>query len=251
MTAAALPPFTLNPKREKQTHSGQPVWRNSYYEGQIEHRLWRPIGDGKRRGARRRIGAILKAAKEIDRRTRRERQQEHRGVRNGILGDIGYAVLEAIYNHFVDYATGRCEPAIATIAEKVGHSYAAVHAALRRLRSAGFLHWVRRSRPTENKGEAGPQVEQISNAYALLLPEKLEGMIRNLLGRSPVPDDERWRRQQDKRDWDAMVASLNAVDFIAEHWTGDQLAGESLKRIAALLDAQERESSTALETGRV
>ena len=251
MSAATLPPFTLNPKPVKRTHSGQPVWRNSYTEGQIEDRLWRPIGDGKRRGARRRIGAILKAAKELDRRTRRERQKERAGVRNGIIGDIGYAVLEAIYNHFVEYATGRCEPAIATIAEKIGHSYAATHAALRRLRSAGFIQWIRRSRPTDNKGEAGPQVEQISNAYALMLPEKIEAMIRKLLGRTPIPDDARWRREQDKREWDAMVAGLSATDFMEAHWDGDRLAGESLKRIAAMLDAQERESSSSVETGRV
>lgn len=235
-------------KPPKQIRSGQPVWRNSYYEGQVEDRLWRPIANGTKRGARRRIGAIVKAARTMERRTRRERQVVHPGTRNGLLGEIGLAVLEVLYE-IVDYSTGRLEPAIATVAERVGHSYAAVHAALRRLRSAGFLHWIRRSRPTKNQGEAGPQVEQITNAYALTLPKPLEDLVRHLLGKAPVPDDVGWHRTERKREWDEMLAGLSAAQFMTDHWSGDQLAGESLKRIARILD--ERESSRAVETGGV
>ena len=55
----------------KGRRSGQPVWRNSYYKGQIEDRIWRPFMGGNVRGAKRRIGAILKAARELEQRTRR------------------------------------------------------------------------------------------------------------------------------------------------------------------------------------
>ncbi|WDF71333.1 hypothetical protein [Novosphingobium sp. KACC 22771] len=148
--------------------SGQPVWRNSYYEGQLEDRIWRPIGIGRQRGTRkgasRLAGAVLKAARALDLRTRKERKGKTPGVRNGVLGEIGIAVLETLYG-LVDYATGRLEPAINTIAERTGYSYSAVHNALARLRDRGFLKWIRRSRKTENKGEAGPQVVQIPNAY--------------------------------------------------------------------------------------
>lgn len=242
MNARSIGEIVANARPAKAFRSGQPVWRNSYTEGQIESRLWRPIADGTKRGAKRQIGAVLKAARELERRTRRERQRQHPGCRNGVLGQIGLDVLEALYG-FVDFATGTLEPAVATIAETVGHSYAAVHAALRRLRSAGFLHWIRRSRPTENKGVAGPQVEQITNAYALLIPKKFEALIQRLLGRSPTPDDVQWATTQRQAEWQAMLDSLSAQELVTETWCGDQLAGETLARIGRLLD--ERESSRA------
>ena len=243
MTVRSIGEIIAQAKPKKVYRSGQPVWRNTYNQGQLEHRLWRPIADGTKRGARRRIGAILKSAKELERRTRVERQRSHPGTRNGVLGQIGLDVLEVLYTRFVDFKTGTLEPAIATIAEAVGHSYSAVHAALRRLRTAGFLHWIRRCRPTDRKSEAGPQVEQITNAYALLLPKSIEGLVKHLLGKAPIPDDARWRKEQQEEEWRTMVAGLSAQELVRDTWTGDQLAGETLARIARLID-QERESST-------
>lgn len=242
MSARSIGEIVANVKPQKAFRSGQPVWRNSYTEGQIEKRLWRPIADGSRRGARRRIGAILKSARELERRTRRERQRTHPGTRNGVLGQVGLDVLEVLYTRFVDFKTGALEPAISTIADAVGHSYGAVHNALRRLRTAGFLHWVRRSRPTDRKGVAGPQVEQITNAYALLIPKAIEGLIKHLLGKAPVPDDARWRKEQQAAEWQGMLDGLSATDLIKETWQGDRLAGETLANIARLID-QQRESS--------
>ncbi|KAG5722961.1 hypothetical protein E4T56_gene8542 [Termitomyces sp. T112] len=60
--------------------SGQPVWRNSYYEGQFENRLWRPVGIGRQRGTRRGAarlkGAVIKAAEALDLRTRKARKSK-------------------------------------------------------------------------------------------------------------------------------------------------------------------------------
>lgn len=252
MTALAIGDVLAGLKPPKQNRSGQPVWRNSYYEGTIEDRIFRPFMGGNMRAAKRHIGAILKSAKDLERKTRRERQAKTPGTRNGILGQVGLDVLDALYNRFLDYRTGRLEPSIAAIADAVSHSYSAVHSALMRLRQCGFLHWVRRSRPTDNRGVAGPQVEQIPNAYALLLPKAIEGMVKHLIGKSPVPDDERWRREQHIQEWNQMLASVSAVEFLETTWDGDRLAGESLRRIAAALDArekQEREFSSNGETG--
>lgn len=234
----------------KTRRTGQPVWRNSYYKGQIEGRIWRPFMGGNVRGAKRRIGAILKSARELEKRTRRERQQTTPGVRNGVIGEIGLAVLEVMYTRYLDFKTGQLDPAITTIAEAVGHSYAAVHAALRRLRHAGFLHWARRSEPIEDAEGAGPQVKQISNAYVLLLPKPLERMVTHLLGKAPLPDDAAWAREQHAKDWKAMLDGMSAAEFHAATWNGNELAGETLARIAALLD-KERESSRAVETGGI
>lgn len=235
--------------------TGEKVWRNSYTEGQIEQRIWRPLGLGKQRGTKRGgkrwAAAVLKMAKRFEVRTRAERQEQEPGARNGALGSVAIAVLEYLYE-LVDFATGRLEPAIATIADEIGHSYSAVHEALCRLRRQGWLQWIRRSKPTGNKGEAGPQVEQISNAYALVLPDEIEGLVHRLVYDGPAPADELERREQARRDWKSMVDQLSATAFHADHWQGDRLAGERVARIAAALDARdlkERESGRYRETG--
>lgn len=232
--------------------TGQPVWRNSYYEGQLEGRLWRPVGIGRqrgtRRGARRLAGAVMKAAQALDRRTRIERKAKTPGVRNGVLGEIGLAVLATMYE-LVDYASGRLEPAIATIAERTGYCYSAVHNALARLRAAGFLQWIRRSRPTESKGEAGPQVEQIPNAYALTIPVELQDYVNRLVGDGPVPACALDRQAQVKADLEYFISKVSNARFHRDFWSGDKLTGESFAAIAAGLDRQERESSRTGETG--
>ena len=74
MSAFQIGKLVANLKAPKMRRSGEPVWRNSYYEGQIEGRIWRPFAGGKVRGAKRRIGAVLKSARELERRTRRQRK---------------------------------------------------------------------------------------------------------------------------------------------------------------------------------
>ncbi len=232
--------------------TGEKVWRNSYTEGQLEDRLWRPVGigkdRGKKRGARRMMGAVLKAAEKLELRTLRERRAKQPGVRNGVLGDIGLRVLKALYE-IVDFRTGRLEPSIQHIADKIGKSYAAVHNALDRLRQRGFLSWIRRSRPTDNEGQVGPQVEQITNAYVLCIPGEMLEHFQALLGDAPTPDCERWRREQADKDLEALIATVTASQFHHDFWSGDKLTGQSFASIAATLDRQERESSTCGETG--
>jgi antitoxin component of MazEF toxin-antitoxin module len=251
--AAGLMAAAVRKEREHgdSPRSGEKVWRNSYTEGQLEDRLWRPVGigkdRGKKRGARRLMGAILQAAEKLELRTLRERQAKKPGVRNGVLGDIGLRVLKALYE-IVDFKTGRLEPSIHFIAERIGKSYAAVHNALDRLRQRGFLSWIRRSRPTDNEGQVGPQVEQITNAYALRIPAELQDHLHKLLGDAPTPDCERWRHEQAAKDLDALIATVTASKFHHDFWSGDKLTGESFASIAAGLDRQERESSTSGET---
>lgn len=245
-------------ERGDSPRSGERVWRNSYTEGQLEGRLWRPVGFGSTRGSkrsgRRFRKVMLDLATKLELRTREERQAEIKGARNGVLGDIGVAVLTQLFD-MVDFATGRLEPAINTIADRLGKSYSAVHEALCRLRAQNFIQWIRRSRPTDNEGQAGPQVEQISNAYVLTVPPEMEETVRRLLSDGPVPDDASWTREQAEKDWKSMIARLTSGDFHREFWSGDRLTGERFKNIAAALDARdarelrERESSRNRETG--
>lgn len=231
--------------------SGERVWRNSYTEGSIEDRVWRRISDGTVRGGKRWTGALLKAARQFEYRTRLERRQQEPGARNGRLGDVGLEVLSFLYET-VDYATGRLEPAIATIAAGVGRSYAAVHAALCRLRKEGFLHWMRRSRPIENADPGGPQVEQVPNAYALLVPEPVKPWLTRLFRKAPPAECELDRRRTEQQRFEEMLAGLSATERHEHTWNGDNLLGETLRNLAAALDrrdSQKGESSTERETG--
>jgi hypothetical protein len=247
ITGAALSRKTrarLN--RGDSPRSGEPVWRNSYYVGQIEDRIWKPINGGSTRGGKRWTMALLKAAKAFERRTRLERREDEPGARNGALGEIGIAVLEYLYET-VDYTTGRLEPAIRTIADNIGHAYSAVHEALVRLRRHGFLHWMRRSKPVENPEPNGPQVEQASNAYALLVPEKMKGWLARLIGKEPPAACEEERQRRKREEFDAMLSGLSAAEYQAQPFNEGALFGPTLKSIAAALDA--REASTANPAG--
>lgn len=231
--------------------TNQPVWRNSYYVGQIEDRLWKPFADGTVRGGKRLAGALLQAARTIERKTRQERKAREPGKQRGVLGQVGVDVLEALLE-IVDFMTGRLEPAIATLATRTGYSYSAVHAALKRLREQGFLHWVRRSKPVDNPVPGGPRVEQVANAYVLLVPAALKGLMAGLFGKSPLPSDDAWRRDERKRSVAEMLATLSPDEFMRATWTGDPLQGETLKRIASLMEANwsaKGESSKCGETG--
>lgn len=257
LLAAQVTKTTLDRKtrafleRGDSPRSGEKVWRNSYYEGTIEHQVWKPIHDGSPRGAKRWIGALLKAARDFEYRTRLERREKEPGARNGALGDVGLEVLAFLYET-VDFATGRLEPAITTIAAAIGRSYSAAHDALCRLRVEGFLHWMRRSKPIENPVPGGPQVEQIPNAYALMIPTSIKDWMRTLFKKTPAPECDQDRRKREKAAYETMLSGLTAQERHIATWNGDRLAGEALSRIAAALDArdfQKGESGRARETG--
>lgn len=238
-------------ERGDSPRTGERIWRNSYTEGTIEDRIWKPIHDGTTRGGKRWTAALLKAARSFEYRTRRERREGEPGARNGALGEVGLEVLGFLYE-LVDFASGRLEPAIATIAAGVGRSYSAVHDALCRLRREGFLHWMRRSRPIDDPEPGGPQVEQVPNAYALLIPEATKGWMSLLLRKRPIPACEQDRRNQEAAAFQAMLAGLSAQERHEATWNGDNLLGETLRKLAAAVDGRltkKGESGTTRETG--
>lgn len=231
--------------------SGEPVWRNSYYVGQIEDRIWKPIHDGTTRGGKRWTGALLKAAEKFELRTRQERREREPGARNGALGEVGLRVLAWLYET-VDYATGRLEPALRTIAEATGYAYSAVHRALVRLREYGFLSWMRRSRPLDDPQPGGPQVEQVSNAYGLLVPKEMREWLGKLLRRAPTPQCEKDRQAHEREAFERMLEGMTTVERHDATFNGGALLGETLRRLAASIDRRDLkkgESSSTDETG--
>lgn len=238
-------------ERGDSPRSGEKVWRNSYTEGTIEHRIWKPINDGTTRGGKRWTAALLKAARQLEYRTRRERREKEPGARNGALGEVGLEVLAYLYET-VDYTTGRLEPAIATIADAIGRSYAAVHEALCRLREKRFVSWIRRSKPVPDPQPGGQQVEQVSNAYGLLVPEAMKDWLSTLLRPTRAQCEIDRRKRQDE-EYQAMLAGLTAEEFHEATWDGcDRLLGERIASLGKAIDARDKkkgESSTMRETG--
>ncbi|HXH52516.1 MAG TPA: helix-turn-helix domain-containing protein [Sphingomicrobium sp.] len=119
----------------------------------------------------------------------------------GALGLSGRAVLEALCD-IVDDVSGRLEPSIATIADRAKLGIRTVVRALRRLHNHGFLSWLRRTEAIDNDG-AGPQVQQVSNAYWFELRGRAAGLVRLLLGRAP-PDV---RRREELQAIDSRMRS--------------------------------------------
>ena len=83
------------------------------------------------------------------------------------------------------------------------------------------------------------------------MPDKLKGLVEIICGKrsGPLPGDEEWRRAERKRQVDAMLRGLDAQEFMRETWRGDPLNGETLKRIASMLEPRWGESPKAGETG--
>jgi hypothetical protein len=155
MTARAIGDV-LAGRETKGRRTFQPVRRDSRHRGEREERIWRPLGRNPE--ARRFKSALIQAADFYN------VANKQPGKHNGPLGAIGLEVLRYLLR-IVDHKTGRLEPAIATVCEKIGRSRAAVVHALARLKAHGFLDWLRRTEPTENVG-AGPQVRQIPTPTA-------------------------------------------------------------------------------------
>lgn len=219
MSARSIGSIISGGASPKARRTFQPVRRNSYHAGEREQRLWRPISKSE-------IGARLKAAEFYDRRHKQE------GKKNGALGHVGLEVLRELYR-MVDYKTGRLEPAIATICERIRRSRAAVVAAMARLKEHGFLDWIRRTEPTDNEG-AGPQVRQITNAYGFGLPKAALAHLKRMLGKAPPPDDDVQRRQEAATATEAMFATV-AIDELGTARAGRSSLGDALDRLGAAL----------------
>lgn len=175
--------------------SGEPVHRYTKTLAGQEGRFWQPFN-------RRHAARYLRAAERYDRIGRMAHRTARNGRQNGPLGHVALDVLRDLLR-LVDFRTGRLDPAISTIASRIGRSVAAVHEALKRLRAHGFLTWLRRYTPAETAGQAGPQVRQTSNAYALMLPAR--AVIED---EPPLPEDELHRQATIAAEVAAMIESL-------------------------------------------
>jgi hypothetical protein len=214
--------------------TGQPVRRNSFNRGEREHLIWRALGESKAE-ARRFKWAVREAAKRLDHATKDP------GTRMGALGLSGRAVLEALCE-IVDDVSGRLEPSIATIAEKAKLGIRTVVRALRRLSDHGFLSWLRRTEAIDNDG-AGPQVQQVTNAYWFELRGRAAGFVHLLLRRPPP--DARTREELQAIDSRMRSERLKAMRHKGSGILAGDVISDEVK--ASLVKLAEKRGASALK----
>jgi hypothetical protein len=206
-----------------------PVRRHSHFKGRSEGRIWRPT-------TRKDVQAILKAAEIYN-----EAGLHEKGERSGPLGSVALDVLRLFVN-LIDFRTGRLEPAITTIMDRLGRSRDTIVRALKNLRAHGFLDWIRRYEPTGNEGR-GPQVQQASNAYRLSLPEKARQFLGRF-GKAPPPPAD---HGQDQRAWSEAIDAYKQTLPLDERTrldVDDSPLGQALVSMAKSLMKRESDNQT-------
>ena len=221
----------LGGRESKARRTFQPVRRNSYNVGEREDRLWKPVD-------KREIGARLKVAAAFD------RTQRKPGERWGPLGPIGLEVLQALYD-IVNPKTGRLDPSLDYLMNRIKRSRHAIVRALARLKTAGFIDWIRRSEPIEAEGP-GPRVRQASNAYWFNLPAKAAALVARIMGRDAPPPADAVQREADRKDdFEWMIERLPLGEQGTARFGRGGL-GSAFDRLGAALS--ERESSQGPES---
>ena len=206
-----------------------PVRRHSHIRGRSEGRIWRPT-------TRKDVQAILKAAEIYN-----EAGLHEKGERSGPLGSVALDVLRLFVN-LIDFRTGRLEPSITTIMDRLGRSRDTIVRALKNLRAHGFIDWLRRYEPTGNEGR-GPQVQQTSNAYRLSLPEKARQFLGRFGKASPPPAD----HGQDQRAWSEAINAYKTtlpLDERTQLDAGDGPLGKALVMLAKSVMKRESDNQT-------
>lgn len=216
--------------------TGQQVHRYTKTQRGREGRFWQPFD-------RRDVARFMAAAEKYDRLGRLAHRRERNRRENGSIGHVGLEVLRELLR-LIDYRSGRLDPAIATLAQRIGRSIAAVAEALKRLRAHGFLDWLRRYVPTGNAGLRGPQVKQTSNAYRLMLPIQVARSMT-----APPPQDDSDRRQMAVEDGRAMIAALPLDEQPAQMIVDPGLV-ELLARLGRGIMTNERDSASRYESSQ-
>ena len=206
-----------------------PVRRHSHIRGRSEGRIWRPT-------TRKDVQAILKAAEIYN-----EAGLHEKGERSGPLGSVALDVLRLFVN-LIDFRTGRLEPSITTIMDRLGRSRDTIVRALKNLRAHGFIDWLRRYEPTGNEGR-GPQVQQTSNAYRLSLPEKARQFLGRFGKAPPLPDDHSAAQEARAAEVDAYKKAL-PLDELALSEAGDTALGRALAALGKAIQKRESDNQT-------
>lgn len=153
------------------TYAPSPVWRDSAVQPVTWQRL-----------PKKAAVKLWHRARDYERRTRQP------GKQDGALGRNGLAVLHALIFDFLNYASGRLDPAQTTIARKAAISPRSVARGLAALKMAGVLNWLRRCSASMEDGRF--TLRQETNAYAILPPSQWRGYTPPM--EPPAPERGTW-----------------------------------------------------------
>lgn len=153
------------------TYAPSPVWRDST----TEEVAFQPMPK-------------KKAVKLWHRARAYERQTRQPGKQDGAIGRNGLAVLHSLIFDFLDFGTGRLDPAQTSIADKAGVSPRSAARGLKNLKLAGLLNWVRRCSASVKNGRF--TLEQETNAYAILPSSQWRGWREP--PEAPPPESGTW-----------------------------------------------------------
>jgi hypothetical protein len=158
-------------------------------------------------------------------------------------------VLEVLLG-FVDFASGRCDPALDTICAKARLARATVVRAIEALKEHGFDK-VRRTRRTGRGPTEGPQREQISNAYAFAtrLVAAVQQRFAQLVGGRQRAEAIQARKKAQAAERQALLARPLGTLGSALH-PGDKQMARVLDAIGARLDEASSSSPSASSVSR-
>ncbi|TQL14927.1 hypothetical protein FBY58_1857 [Zymomonas mobilis] len=200
-----------------------PVHRDSYEVGEREKSVWKPVNPQE-------IGAYLEAVDQYS-------------IKTKGLSDKAVRLLKMLFR-MVDFKTGRLEPTLDTICDRVGYARATVVKLLRQLQDLGFIRWIRRSIKIKADGK-GPRRKQTSNAYGFLSPKAWPELARQVFERvmrrrnAPIPDDIDHAQEADKAETKAIIESLPPEDFV-KAISGDKEPTELTDSLIQLAKSIER-----------
>nr|WP_043940417.1 helix-turn-helix domain-containing protein [Zymomonas mobilis] len=229
-------PLERATRNKTRRRTPDPVHRDSYEVGEREKSVWKPVNPQE-------IGAYLEAVDQYS-------------IKTKGLSDKAVRLLKMLFR-MVDFKTGRLEPTLDTICDRVGYARATVVKLLRQLQDLGFIRWIRRSIKIKADGK-GPRRKQTSNAYGFLSPKAWPELARQVFERvmrrrnAPIPDDIDHAQEADKAETKAIVESLPPEDFV-KAISGDKEPTDSLIQLAKAIEQaeqreQEEQSKKAIQT---
>jgi len=182
--------------------------RNSYDIDDQRADVFRPVRDGWDW-----IGSVMQAFDELLHHQRTSKYKEPDRLQDGDRR-ILWSFLKLI-----DFKTGQLDPSYQEIADRAGcHRATAVEACKRFAKWLG-LKWVRRTVKAETAGQAGPQREQISNAFYFDLPsaprrvwEAFKAAIKRRAIKKHGKAPQGLNKAQKAPDHPPLVAGLSALE---------------------------------------
>lgn len=193
-----------------------PVHRHSYDVDDSRALIGRRLGDGSVRQALAYIETLLDVAHELYLRDRRTDEPDR--LRKSDLLILRTLLMAG----WLDYKTGRLDPAHQMIADKVGVDRKTVITAMKRFRFHGLLKWVRRTRRLAEKGIAGAPLKQTSNAYGFDWRRKMASGVWY-----------RFKQLLDRRL--ARMMPKGIAEALAPAWPKDPAMAAALGRLGALV----------------